>query len=118
MNDMACENCGNNCGGMLASSPTECGAWTRKPTKSEQAEMNGCEPANYIPMGEMTEHGTHLWAPSFGLTKREEFAKAAMAAWITDGLGRTLGPDKLGKQAVEYADGLLRALSHSAGGEA
>ena len=53
---------------------------------------------------------------SHGLTKREEFAKAAMAAGIADGLGRTLGPDKLGKQAVEYADGLLRALSHSAGG--
>ena len=115
MNDMACENCGNNCGGMLASSPTECGSWTRKPTKSERAEMNGCEPVSYIPMGDVTERGTHLWSPSFGLTKREHFAAMAMQGFCAHP-GRLVSVGLTAQLAVEYADGLLRALA--AGGEA
>ena len=115
MDDMTCENCGNACGGILASSPKECGSWNRKPTESERAEMNGCEPVSFIPMGDVTDRGTRLWGPSFGLTKREEFAKAAMQAW------RIANPTKVhdwvAENACKDADALLRALAHSAGGE-
>ena len=118
MNDMACENCGNNCGGMLASSPKECGSWRRKPTKSERAKMNGCEPVSYIPMGDVTERGTHLWSQSFGITKREHFAAMAMQGMLSASLHLHDYPSQASALAIEHADALLCALSHSVGGEA
>ena len=61
---------------------------------------------------------------SFGLTKREEFAKVMMSSMIAAGYdsGDTRSVegwrDQMAHEAVRYADALLRALSHSAGGEA
>lgn len=66
---------------------------------------------------------------SFGLTKREEFAKAAMAGLLANSGGPiqangmsgwnfcNCDSKQVAEWAVDLADALLCALSHSAGGE-
>jgi hypothetical protein len=97
---------------MLGSCSEECGSWERKLTPEERAKENGGEPVNFIPMGDATDRGTHLWAPSFGLTKRELFAAMAMQGQLSSAsecADSSCGG--IAKWAVNYADALLAELA-------
>lgn len=52
--------------------------------------------------------------PDFGLTKREEFAKAAMIGLLSKGMTTSTEQDheKIGIRAVEIADKLIEALNY------
>jgi hypothetical protein len=97
---------------MLGSCSEECGSWERKLTPEERAKENGGEPVNFIPMGDATDRGTHLWAPSFGLTKRELFAAMAMQG-ILSGLPKeaVCSPTITANASVCHADALLAELA-------
>ena len=55
---------------------------------------------------------------SHGLTKREEFAAMAMQGVLSASPHIHDYPSQASALAIEHADALLCALSHSAGGEA
>lgn len=66
----------------------------------------GNQPAYPTPQsGDVTQY-TPL--PSFGMTKRQEFAKAAMTAFITISVQN---PQDLAKRSLKMADALLAALA-------
>ena len=94
---------------MLGGNAEECGSWERELTPEERAKENGGEPVNFIPMGDATDRGTHLWAPSFGLTKRELFAAMAMQGFCARGPVSHI--DLTARTAVDVADALLAELA-------
>ena len=55
---------------------------------------------------------------SYGLTKREHFAAMAMQGMLSASLHLHDYPSQASALAIEHADALLCALSHSVGGEA
>lgn len=106
-----CENCRIQCGGMLGSSSNECFAWERRLTPEEQAKENGASPVSFVPMGDVTDRGTHLWAPSFGITKRELFAAMAMQGNLSATDVIDSSPEGIAGWSVRYADALLAELA-------
>ena len=72
---------------------------------------NGSESA--FPGQELDGGGMPRTAMQWGLTKREEFAKAAMQGMMAycGSYGMTNGPEEVAARAVQVADALLAELA-------
>lgn len=86
-------------------------------TDSGKARALGNEPAGYVP--DVIDHERNYYSYGGpGLTKRQEFAKAAMQGVLSNAYWNEHGeytPEAVSIAAIEYADALLAALAAADG---